>query len=290
MSGSDRKLARRLTFVAALTLGVAMSATPVIAGGACDPTLHPTPDFQLYNGDRILCFGDSVSQGASTEPGHYAVLLQALLRGTYCAMSEVEVQAKGSNSGHWRNYRSRLNRVLKNNDVDVVLIQDAGKAQKRNDGRFVGLIEDAVERARSVRPFARFIAATTPPLDVPRAGRKWARSYPKADNFQAHNDDVWTAADALGISVADWASAACSAFNARPDLAWTDDGVHPDIWGHLLLAVATARDLGVPRNHLGLAALTSVYPALTEPTISDVADLVYASDPSCAASALAGTP
>ena len=264
-----------------LIVGLAFLACAPQAGAQCNPDQTPPPGLPIGPGDQVLCYGDSVTKGFDSRPMHYAKIMERLLRDAYCALETVTFDGRGSNSGHWKAYRRRLARILENNDYSAVTIQDAGKAKRRKDDRFRGYIEATLLGAAAAKPGVELLATTTAGLDVPRAGKKWTRSYAKSENFSAHNGDVVLAVDTVGVPLADWAAEACGAYEARPDLAWTVDGVHLDTWGELLYALANLEAWGVPREDLDPTRLAEVWPDLDAETSTAAADIVYSTPEHC---------
>lgn len=272
--------------LATLMVSLALSASwPANTFAACDPHLVMPESVSLTANDNLLFYGDSITAGAPRNPHHYATLFELLAKATYCELEDLQVTAKGRRGSHYARYDRLAVRVLREAEPQYtkVVFQDAGKALRlehplRPDSSrvFANAIEGTVAATLMTAPDIQVYLATTPGLDELGARRKFVRLYGRQNNWEDHNDATRLAAQSLTASQAiPWDEAFCQVYAEGPDVEWTFDGVHPDLHGHLLLALANLKYFGIPRADLNLSVLEDPDLGIEIATANDIADLAY---------------
>ena len=271
-----------------LLVGVlGLAAAPQSARADCDPELLVPVELAVGAGQRVLLYGDSITNGSKRTPYHYSILIEHLLHNTYCDLTTLEVVAKGRGGSHYVRYARKLPRFVERDARDggspfaIILFQDAGRAlkldiEKRPDSPriFSNAVRNTVAATRTAVPAAELVLMSTSPLDVPRAKGKFVRLYEKQNGFLDHNLELAGLAAELLTSEINWADDTCEAFLGAPEIDWTGDGVHPDEFGHLLLALSTLRGLGAPLADLNTADLGQFSEIYDAPNVAAVVSLL----------------
>ncbi|MFT4569205.1 MAG: hypothetical protein ACI8TX_000441 [Hyphomicrobiaceae bacterium] len=257
---------------------------------ACDPARPVPPSVELAPLDRVLFYGDSLTAGFSRNRHHYATLFEQIAKETYCDFDELVVVAKGRRGSHYARYDRLVTQVLREAEepFSVIMFQDAGKALRLEHPRrpdspriFPNAVLLAIAEANLQAPGARLILATTPPLDSQSARNRFVRLYERQNDWRDHNAVTRSIADSQILSVAPWDTDACYAYNASTGFVWTDDGVHPNAFGDLLLGLSMLKTVGFPREDLALDILSSLDIEITTEDANAIATLVYDAPDTC---------
>jgi hypothetical protein len=257
------------------------------AQAACDPANTVPNSLRIAPTSNLLFYGDSISAGFLRNDHHFATVLQEILRETYCDFVDFTVEAKGRRGSHYARYQRLIPGILEQQaksgaSVDFLFLQDAGRALRterpsRPDSKrlFGNAASDTIETARLEAPAITVVVATTPGLDVINARSKFVRLYDRQNDWFDHNTILTDVAVSLSAEILPLRKDTCEAFAATPSRAWTADGVHPEAFGDLALALSIAKYIGVPETDLRLGSLLSLDSSLDESAAALVASSIY---------------